>query len=265
MKIQVLGTDRDLCRALAVNAEKALKQLHLKYTLETITDIERIVGMGVMAQPALVIDGTIVSSGKTPSAGDLASLIASLRKKTAGAPEANSPCSTTELTRKEKESLKGILTSQKVAPVPRHRLIKWVILLLFVLGMVFVSLSKVRRSEDPGIPATEAQAPVKVHRLFVYFFHGNRQSDSFSRLEEMTRKAIETKYEQALSKGRIIFSRVNLEDPANAHFVRDFQVKSPVIVLQKGARFEKLDSAPNLMDDPDRLAGYVVEGIGKLQ
>ncbi len=270
MKIQVLGTDRDLCHALSANAEKALKQLHLRYTLEKVTDLERIVGMGVMAQPALVIDGEIVSSGNIPSAKELAILISSLRKKApegrnSGVSDVNSPCSTTELTKKEKESLKGMLASEKIVPPPRARLIKWVILLLFVVGIVFVSLSKIRRPEAQEIPATEAQSPVKVHRLFVYFFHASQQNESFTRLEEMTRTVIETKYAQALSKGRIIFSRVNLEDPANVHFVRDFQVKSPVVVLQKGARFERLDSAPNLMDDPDRLSGYIVQSIGKLQ
>lgn len=272
MKIQVFGTDSDLCHALSVNAEQALKQLRLNYTMEKVTDLERIVGKGVMAQPALVIDGVIVASGKTPSTQELVMLISSLHKPTPsgnipGVSDASSPCSTTELTRKEKESLKGLLAPEKTPQTSKKPLMKGVFLLLIVLSIGFTIMYeiKVRRTEAQGIPATEAQAPMKAHRLFVYFFHGNKRDESFSKLEEMTRKVIEAKYAGALSNGAIILSQVNLEDPANAQFVRDFQLTSPCIVLQKGARFEKLDAARNLMDDPDRFAGYVAGGIGKLK
>ncbi len=37
-----------------------------------VTDPREIVGRGVMSTPGLAIDGTIVSTGRIPSAGDIA-------------------------------------------------------------------------------------------------------------------------------------------------------------------------------------------------
>lgn len=65
-KIQVLGTGCARCRELAENVEAAAKALGIEYVLEKVTDINRIVGMGVMMTPALVVDGVVKVSGKAP-------------------------------------------------------------------------------------------------------------------------------------------------------------------------------------------------------
>lgn len=74
-KIQVLGTGCAKCQRLTEAAEQAAKALGVAYTLEKVTDIDKIVGFGVMATPALVVDGTVKAAGHVPTLEELKSLL----------------------------------------------------------------------------------------------------------------------------------------------------------------------------------------------
>lgn len=76
MKIQILGTGCAKCRQLTENAEKAAKELNLEYELEKITDINQIMGFGVMMTPALAVDGAVKLTGKVATAAEIKTLLA---------------------------------------------------------------------------------------------------------------------------------------------------------------------------------------------
>ena len=63
-KIQILGTGCPKCNMLNDNAEKAVKELGLDAEIEKVSDIRKIMEMGVMSTPAIAVDGKVVSSGK---------------------------------------------------------------------------------------------------------------------------------------------------------------------------------------------------------
>ncbi len=64
MVIQILGTGCPKCKALEANARQAIEDGGIKATIEKVTEIDRIMDMGVMITPALVIDGEVKSAGK---------------------------------------------------------------------------------------------------------------------------------------------------------------------------------------------------------
>ena len=70
-KIQVLGTGCPSCRRLAQMAEEAAQELTLDFELEKVTEIDRIIAFGVVATPALVVDGEVKFSGMVPSIDEL--------------------------------------------------------------------------------------------------------------------------------------------------------------------------------------------------
>ena len=74
-KLQILGTGCPKCRLLAEATEAAAKELGLDYELEKVTDLNRIMGFGVMLTPALVVDGVVKVSGKVPSADEARALL----------------------------------------------------------------------------------------------------------------------------------------------------------------------------------------------
>lgn len=75
MKIQILGTGCAKCKQLTENAEAAAREIGLSYELEKITDIKDIVRFGVLATPALAVDGKVKLAGKVATAAEIRTLL----------------------------------------------------------------------------------------------------------------------------------------------------------------------------------------------
>ena len=81
MEIKVLGSGCANCRKLYAEAEKAIAQSGQPATLTKVEAIEEIISHGVMATPALVIDGRVVSSGRIPSVAEIGTFITTAAAK----------------------------------------------------------------------------------------------------------------------------------------------------------------------------------------
>jgi small redox-active disulfide protein 2 len=64
MKVQILGTGCPKCKLLEQHAREAIMELGIQADVEKVTDIDKIMEMGVMMTPALAIDGDVKSVGK---------------------------------------------------------------------------------------------------------------------------------------------------------------------------------------------------------
>jgi len=73
MMIEVLGTGCAKCNRLEAMAKAAADKLGIPYEIAHVRDINLIVQRGVMATPALAIDGRVVVSGRVPSEAELVS------------------------------------------------------------------------------------------------------------------------------------------------------------------------------------------------
>ena len=67
MKIQVLGSGCTTCKKLFELTQKAVLELGKDYSVEYITDMSKIIEMGVLSSPVLAIDGKPVMVGATAS------------------------------------------------------------------------------------------------------------------------------------------------------------------------------------------------------
>lgn len=74
-KIQVFGGGCAKCGILYQNAEAAAKELGLEYTIEKVSDFEKIAEAGVMSTPALAVDGTLKVEGRVPTVESLKALL----------------------------------------------------------------------------------------------------------------------------------------------------------------------------------------------
>ena len=75
MKIQILGTGCTKCKQLTENAETAAREMGIAYELEKVTDIVEIVKFGVMATPALAVDGKVKLVGKVATPAEIRALL----------------------------------------------------------------------------------------------------------------------------------------------------------------------------------------------
>lgn len=75
MIIKVLGPGCKNCKNLERVTRQAVADLGLEATIEEVKDYRTIVGYGVMATPALVVDEKLVLSGRVPSTAQVRDLL----------------------------------------------------------------------------------------------------------------------------------------------------------------------------------------------
>lgn len=75
MKIQVLGSGCSNCHRLYELTKEAATELHIQDTVEYITDVTKIIEMGVMQSPVLAVDGKPVMVGFVPDKEKIKTLL----------------------------------------------------------------------------------------------------------------------------------------------------------------------------------------------
>ena len=76
--IKVLGSGCKNCHALWEASKAAVQNIGLNVEVEYVTDMEKIMGYGVMRMPALVVNEKVVSMGKVLKAADVEKLLRKL-------------------------------------------------------------------------------------------------------------------------------------------------------------------------------------------
>lgn len=75
LDIKVLGPGCRNCVNLDKATRAAVAELGLEASIEKVEDYAEIASYNIMSTPGLVIDGTVVSSGRVPSAGEIKLLL----------------------------------------------------------------------------------------------------------------------------------------------------------------------------------------------
>ncbi len=75
LSIQVLGSGCPTCKKLFELTQKAVEELNLKTEVEYITDIQKIIDLGVMQTPVLAVNGKPVMTGFIPNIEKIKTLI----------------------------------------------------------------------------------------------------------------------------------------------------------------------------------------------
>jgi arsenate reductase-like glutaredoxin family protein len=202
-----------------------IQQHGLDATLEKVSNIDDMTAAGVMMTPALGVDGKIVSSGKVLSEDDILHLLA---------PEHDSHCGCHgEVAGKAPNRLKQVIS----------------LLLLAVVG-ASLAVMVIRETSRPA--GTGAEETVQMGTT-VYYFYGNHRCATCNRMEELTKKAIKDK--------GVSYKAVNLDEPANEHFVKDFQLDSRVVVIQRDGTYKKMDKVWDLVGDEEAFIAYILSGL----
>jgi small redox-active disulfide protein 2 len=78
MIVKVLGPGCTNCRNLDRVTREALDALGLEAVVEKVTDYPTIVGYGVLATPALVVDERVVLSGRVPTVTEVREVLSAV-------------------------------------------------------------------------------------------------------------------------------------------------------------------------------------------
>jgi hypothetical protein len=169
-----------------------------------------------------------------------------------------------------------------------------IVLLVFVAGSVVYLIAKeagragqpqaASRQVDPGaraaVPATAPSPPAPsapsstapsrpapvTRKVVAYYFYGNFRCANCRRIEAWTANVVQTDFAEDLRGGQLAWVPVNVEQPGNQHFIRDYQLytRSVVLVeLENGrqTRYKNLQRVWQLLGSSEAFGAYIRQEV----
>jgi hypothetical protein len=113
---------------------------------------------------------------------------------------------------------------------------------------------------------TTTNAPSQ--QVIAYYFHGTVRCETCLKIEQQAREMIERQFKPELDAQRLVFKPLNYEQPENAHFLQDYKLPCPSLVLvrQKDGKDEKrtlLGDTWQLVEDPVKFKNHIETEVNK--
>ena len=108
------------------------------------------------------------------------------------------------------------------------------------------------------------RGPTASAGILVYYFHGTTRCATCRTIEAYAHETVASAFAAELKAGSLEWTVVNVDEPANQHFIRDFQLytRSVVVVDAKDPkRFKVLDRVWQLVGDKAAFQKYVEQEI----
>lgn len=104
------------------------------------------------------------------------------------------------------------------------------------------------------------------HQVIAYYFHATVRCETCLLIEAQAKAVIAEQFSAELAANRLMFTSVNYELPENAHYLTDYQLPCPSLVLvrQKDGKAEKwklLGQVWEFAHEPARLSNYLATEV----
>lgn len=141
--------------------------------------------------------------------------------------------------------------------------------LVTIALIAFVSISIItlvmnERSSKSAASDTQTNSAVSTveDRVVVYYFHGNARCVTCRTIESYAREAVATVFPAQLSDGSVEFQVINVETPSTYHFIEDYQLYAPSVVVARfendtQATWKNLDKVWRLTGNKDAFVDYI--------
>ena len=70
-KVEILGAVCQKCKFVEKRVKEIIEELGIDADVKEVTDMSTIMKYGVMATPAVVVDSSVKSEGRTPTRGEI--------------------------------------------------------------------------------------------------------------------------------------------------------------------------------------------------
>ena len=177
--------------------------------------------------------------------------------------------------------------SQKKAPTPAPRngratTVLRVVLLVFVVTAVVALLVREVRGRttrtlgtqttvgtpstpSPSVPGTVLvtdETSLPTNGVVAYDFRNTQRCPSCITIEDWTSGVLKTEFAAQLADGTLIWRPLDVQQPANAHFIQDYQLTSISVVLVrytngKPGKWENLQKVWQLLGDQKAFEDYI--------
>lgn len=109
--------------------------------------------------------------------------------------------------------------------------------------------------------------PAPSQKVIAYYFHGTKRCPTCLKMEAYADEAIKSGFSEAMKQGGLEWRVVNTDEPANKHFLSDYQLYTKALVIVKvqdgkQTEWKNLEKIWDLVGEKDDFIKYVQEEIG---
>ena len=102
--------------------------------------------------------------------------------------------------------------------------------------------------------------------ILVSYFHTATRCTSCLLIEDYTSTTVRSAFPGQLADGKVKWRVVNTDEPANAHFVKDYGLYTKTVIVSeirdgKEVRWKNLDQVWHLLDDAPGFQAYVEKEV----
>jgi thiol-disulfide isomerase/thioredoxin len=104
------------------------------------------------------------------------------------------------------------------------------------------------------------------HQVIVYYFYGNFRCATCRRIEQLTREAVSENFGDELSSGAVEMQVINVDEPQNNHFARDYQLVTRSVVISdmvngKETQWKNLQKVWELVHQQKAFKDYIRDEV----
>jgi len=155
-------------------------------------------------------------------------------------------------------------------PTASKRLPHWATPLMVGLALALGGCKKTE-SETTGATAAAVAKPstssavnattLTPDSIVVYYFHGERRCRTCVGIQRAIQTTVTERFTSEIASGELVFREVNIDEPANTHFIKEFELSSSsmIVVAKNGETTVKWDNCPQiwpLARDAAALSSY---------
>ena len=150
------------------------------------------------------------------------------------------------------------------------------VIFLAICGMILAGITGAESKEVPKV-ASEQQRSERLlesnasgREIIVYYFHGTYRCLSCLQIEDWSFDAIQERFAQELEQGTIVWKTIDVDEPENSHFTREYQVSTQALIIvkmtgKKEKRYKNLRKVWEYLSDQQAFYEYVTHEINKFR
>lgn len=121
-------------------------------------------------------------------------------------------------------------------------------------------------SSSPEFPS-RARPPEQVIQVVAYYFHGTVRCETCQKIEKHSKDLIHGRFADQLASQHLVFKSVDYDEPENRHFLTDYKLPCPSLVLVREERgkpreWKLLGQTWDYVHIPPQLDQYIEEEVG---
>ena len=129
-----------------------------------------------------------------------------------------------------------------------------------------VKAPPVAAKAQPAASIAVVAPHAKSHKVVATYFHGNVRCTTCRKVETYAREAVEEGFRSEIDAGVVEFRTINVEEPANRHYIQDYQLMTRSVVVTDEvegavAQWTRLDQVWAFVGNRPAYLNYVQDAV----